>query len=197
MVVLALTAALSVAGCGGDEDGTTGGLTAEELTTRGWTSFEDGDYYTALADFQAALERDGQYSDAWNGAGWSAGRIPGQLTEAVSDFSTCFALDTTRYDALAGWTFASYQNDEFNGTLNKADFLLVRRPGWRFLHEPTLDFNDVRLLMAKSHFNLGDYTACFNAVVTWFNPTFEADITTPAGRVELLKELERLGQIYG
>lgn len=193
----ALGMALSFVGCGGDDNEGGGGLSAMEMTERGWTSFEAGDYNAALADFQAALDRDGGYSDAWNGAGWSAGRTPGKLAEAKSNFATCYTLDTTKYDALGGWAFASYQSGEFNATLSKADSLLTRRPGWRFLHEPTLDFNDVRLLTAKSYYNLENYTASYNVVVTYLNSSFEADVATPSGRVELLRELERLGQIYG
>ena len=198
LAVLAVTfIALAIAGCGGGEGAQGPALTADELTIAGWEAFEEADYSTALGHFQAALEQDASHSDALNGAGWSSGRLPQRLEQATGYFSRSLASDTTRYDALGGWAFVEYSREEWQSALGKADSLLHRRPRWLFLHEPTLDFRDVRLLSAKIYYILGDFDASLEVIVTYLNLTFEADVSTEAGRRELLEEIARLGQLYG
>jgi len=192
-----IAACLIFAGCGEDKENSVGPQTAREYIDQGWSSFKTADYLAALGSFEAALDRDGSASDAWNGAGWSAGRLSGRLTQAGDNFSRCLALDTTRYDALGGWAFTSYQSGDWDGALSKADALLARRSGWRFLHEPTLDFYDLRLLMAKCYFNKADYSASYQVIVAYLNPAFEADVSSDRGRAGLSREIERLGQLYG
>lgn len=198
-----LTAALvfmlvfALGGCSKDDDDTEIQLSTQDLIERGWESFENLDYTAALNDFQSVMLQDQSLGDAWNGAGWSAGRLNGRLDESVEYFAGCLQRDTTRYDALGGWAFVAYQSADYNGALRKADSLLHRRSGWRFLHQPSIDFHDIHLMMAAAHYNLEDYVSSLNMVVLYLNPLFEADINTTAGRRELLDEIERLRQIYG
>ena len=187
----------SLTGCSTNDSNPTAVLTPSEQVDEAWGLFQDGDYNGALAEFTAALGRDGTLSDAQNGIGWTLGRMPGRLAEAPVWFSRAITSDTTRYDALGGWAFAIYQTGDFQGALDKSEALLGRRPGWRFLHEQTLDQFDIRLMQASSYYNLGDYTSSYRTVVDHLNPSFEADLTTPAGRRELLDEIERLRRVYG
>ncbi len=197
-VVLIGCLSLTFTGCGGEDGGAQGPeLTADEFVEIGWEAFERYDYASALEHFQAAIGRDATHSDALNGAGWSSGRLPGMMETAADYFARSLASDTTEYDALGGWAFVEYSLEEWHSALNKADSLMHRRPRWMFLHEPTVDFHDIRLLAAKVHYNLGDFTASLDVIVTYLNPSFEADITTEAGRRELLEEIARLGQLYG
>lgn len=195
-------ASLSVGGCDKDDDNVAGEkLSPSQQVALGWTYFEDGDYTLALQEFDAAIAGDAALSDAWNGRGWALGKLRGRLSEAPACFARALNIDTTRYDAIGGWAFAVFQLDDIPGNyqsaINKSDSLLHRRPGWRFLHEPTLNEVDVYLLIAASHFNLGAYSASYTTIVDHLNPSFEADITTPAGRSQLLEEIERLRRING
>ena len=194
---LALMLIVSLGGCSKDDDGAGSQLSTLALIERGWDSFENMDYTAALNDFQEVMLQDQNLSDAWNGAGWSAGRLNGRLGESAEYFAGCLQRDTTRYDALGGWAFVAYQSADYNGALQKADSLLHRRSGWRFLHQPSIDFHDVQLMMAAAYYNIEDYASSLNVVVLYLNPSFEADINTTAGRRELLDEIERLRQIYG
>jgi tetratricopeptide (TPR) repeat protein len=197
IAVFALT--LFVISCGSDDENKGAvALSADELVQVGWDRFEAADYFSAANNFQQATALNGTHSDAWNGAGWANGRIQGKLDEAIDCFARAYySIDTTRYDALGGLAFATYQAGDWQNAIDKADSLLQRRPGWRFLHESTLDFNDVWLLIARSYYNLGDFSNSLSIIRLHLNLTFEADITTELGRMELLSEIERLGQIYG
>lgn len=189
--------ALTLNGCRGSEDGPSGPkLTSDDLTELGWDSFEQSDYQSALDNFKAALGKNPDHIEANNGAGWSAGKLPDHLDEAPGYFAKCLQIDTTIYDALGGWTFVVFQMEDFEAAINKADSLLRRRPVWQFRHEQTLDHFDIRLVLAVSYFSIGEFEASYETV-RFLNRSFETDISTPAGRRELLEEIERLRLIYG
>ncbi len=189
-------------GCAGKDDPVgLGDLTPAEQVDQGWTYYEDRDYSSALQEFVSATEREASLADAWNGKGWTLGKLAGRLPEAPACFGRALQIDTTSYDAIGGWAFAVYQlgngESDWRSAIDKSDSLLHRRPGWRFLHEPTLNEYDVRLLLAAAFFNLQDYASSYSTIVDYLNPAFEADVTTPAGRRELLDEIERLRRVHG
>ncbi len=197
--ILAIGLALTTVGCGDDDPSTGPALTNDEILDLAWEKFEEGDYSGALAEFQAVTHNDAQMSDGWNGAGWSSARLIGGLNDAAGYFDTALQQDTARYDALGGWAFVVYQQGDWDEAVVKAEALLHRRPGWRFLHEPSLNSDDVYIMIAAAYYNLGgdDNYASSYAAVRELNPAFETDISTPAGRRELLNEIERLRRLHG
>lgn len=198
LAFVSLALVLSVTGCDKDKDGDgTDEMTLEQLVDRGWESFESMDYTSSLRDFQAAIDLSNSYSDAWNGAGWSAGRLPGMLQEADDFFDHCLQIDANKWDALGGWAFISYQAGDWAGSIIKVDNLLQNKPGWHFLHQQSIDYYDLYIVKAQACYNLGDFQAAFDIVRLYLNKTFDTDITTPAGQRELLEEIERLREIYG
>ena len=184
-------------GCG--EDGGPSGpeVTAESLVEDGWELFAAEEYEAALDRFLDATEKNHNYSDAYNGAGWCSGKIPGLLSEASNHFARSFGLDTTRYDALGGWTFVVYQSGQWDAAIGKADSLLHRRPVWQFLRQPSIDFHDIWLVEASAYCHLGNYDRALEIIIEHLNNSFDADPSTPAGRREILDEIERLGRVYG
>jgi len=198
LLVASVLSVASLTGCSnGDDDNKATALTPAEQVEQGWVFFEEGAYSSALSEFTTALSKDATLSDAQNGIGWTLGRTPGRLSEAPQWFDRSLRQDTTRYDALGGWAFALYQLGDWQNALDKSDYLLRRRPGWRFLHEQTLDESDIRLMQAAANYYLGAYDVSYNLVVMHLNSAFEADVSTPAGRRELLDEIERLRRVYG
>lgn len=196
--LLLVFALLTVTGCDKTEDTTTAPtLSAQDLVMDGWVKYEDSDWNGALSSFNAAIAENGSLSDAWNGAGWAEGQIPGQLVSAANRFAVAFQKDTTRYDALGGWAFVEFQRNNLQSAINKSDSLLARRPRWKFLHEQQLDYLDLQLLQSKAYFLLGIYADSYKVVVDHLNPGFSTDISTPFGRQQLSDEIERLERIYG
>lgn len=180
-----------------DDDSKQAQLTARELTNLGWDEFKGLNYSAALLNFNEAKLRDENFADAYNGAGWALGRLPGQLHLAGDNFARCLQLDTTRYDAIGGWSFTEYQLGNYISALNKADSLLQRRSGWRFLHQPEVDFRRLRLMKASAYYSIEQYEDSYEEIINYLNYNFEADISTLEGRRELLAEIERLRRIYG
>lgn len=186
-------------GCSSDDNNPSETLTAQEVVEIGWTKFENHNYIEAKTEFETAIEMDGNLADAQNGAGWATGRIPGGLQDAKSFFERAITLDSTEFDAKGGLIFIDFQLGEWRQVLKQVDSLLTRLPGWRFLHEPTIDFRDLILTTALCHYNLGEYAKAMEIILnnSYLNPQFDADISTDSGRRELLEELERLGVIHG
>lgn len=196
--LLLLTAVLFVTACDKTEDSPTGSdMTAQDHIYEGWKRFEEQRWDDALGSFQAAMGSNGNLADAWNGAGWTEGQQTGKLASAANRFAVCLQKDSTRYDAIAGWAFIEYQQNRWQSAINKADSLLHRRPRWKFLHQQQLDFYDIHLMKAKSHYLLGEYTASLDVIKNLLNPEFTADVSTPFGRQLLSDEIERLERIYG
>ncbi len=187
-------------GCDNDSGTPAPTLTLEDIIDSGWDKFEEGDWEGAFIDFQSVIQSNSELSDAWNGAGWSAGRIAGRSLDDIANyFDMALQSDTTQYDAMGGSAFTFHLQGEWQSAIDEAKALLNRRPGWRFLHEQSLNSDDLYLMMAAAYYNLGgdaNVAASYDAVHE-LNPTFETDITTPTGRRELLNEIERLRRIYG
>jgi len=197
-LIVLLPLIIGLIACGKDDDNPVNAeLSVSEMIDRGWERFEEADYSGALIEFEAAIERGGDIADAHNGAGWSAGQLTNSLSVAAASFSRSLATDTTMYDALGGWAFIAFQQDEFTSAIEKADSLLHRRPGWRFLHQTSLDFRDVRLMTAHSYFFMLDFESCYRIIVDYFTPSFVTDVDTEQGRIDLQQEMERLRRKYG
>lgn len=193
-----LSLVILLAGCSKDDDGSTGPIAgSDDVIERGWHAFERGEWYQALSEFRTAISIDDNAGDAWNGAGWSAGRIPGMMEDAEVYFAGARQRDIFRYDALGGWVFVAYQLERWEAVIDSAVILLNRRPGWRFLHQSSINFYDVRLLMAATYYNLMDYESSYHIIRDYLNDAFETDPSTPAGQRELLDEIERLRLVYG
>lgn len=194
LLLLLITGSLGLSGCDDDDDQSVQ-LTASDYLDQGWELFKIYDYSGAFSSFQSSFSLDGNLSDAFNGAGWSAGRN-GERDVAESNFNRCLGIEATHFDALSGLAFTLYQLGRWEESLEKADTLLTKKPGWRFRRETTLDFNDVQLMRAAANYNLGRYSAS-SLIVKILNNSFEPDTLTISGQRELLAEIERLRQIYG
>ena len=196
LIIFLLT--VTIVACDKDDDTVVNDeLSVEEIIDLGWEYFAANDYSGALEKFEAAISRGGSIADAHNGAGWSHGHMIDGLSSAANSFSQSYSADTTMYDALGGWAFVAFEQGKWVSAIEKSDSLLHRRPGWRFLHESNTNFQDIRLMMAQANFYTLDFESCYNIITDFFNPSFEADVTTEQGQMELQLEIERLRLIYG
>jgi tetratricopeptide (TPR) repeat protein len=189
-------------GCEKEESISTPEVTSPDLIYQGWDLFEDSEYQLALDTFLEAIELDVELTDgsrmyAYSGAGWSCGKIPNRINDARTYFELSVVDEIILLDALGGWIFVEYQSGEWETAILMSKSLLESQPAWRFYHEKTLDYQDILLIMALSYYNLGEYNLSLETIILHFNSSFEADISTSAGRRELLEELERLSEVYG
>ena len=155
-LALSFAALVALAGCGGgggDDGPTNPQLTAAELTTRGWTSYDSGNLDGALTDFDAAIARDGTYAPAHVGQGWArlglAATGTGMLNAAAS-FTAALGAGATGAEVRAGRA-AAYLGA--GGTMLDeaiADAIAARQqsPAFQFAHRTSFDQRDLRLIEA-------------------------------------------------
>jgi len=65
---------------------------------------------------------------------------------------------------------------------------------WQFEHDSTLNYLDIRLLVAQNYFLLEDFINSLK-YTQMLNPDFNCNISTNEGVMELSAEIERLYSI--
>ncbi len=163
----------------------------EELPERtledAWQQFKAGNYRDARDQFEALV---GQYgAKAHVGIGWCSLRLD-NLAKANEDF----AKAPNETSGNAGWTFVKWALEDYQGTIQKADFVLLRDSDYVFPHDSEVNYLDLILYQAYSYFHLGNYTMCIQKVQA-IDPGFQADPLDPDIESVLLTELETLSKI--
>ncbi len=173
-------------------NGTDPDLTADELTQQGWDKFETGDYSEALDNFEKAIEKDNQFTDAHNGAGWASGRLT-LLSDGASFFNNCLSLEPNYTDAIAGLAFIKNAQKEYQQAINMANNLLSVDDQWVFGHDTDINYRDLHLVLAECYFAILDFQNALNQVQK-LDPSFGADLdlSTYEGRAALAAKIERL-----
>jgi hypothetical protein len=52
-------------------------------------------------------------------------------------------------------------------------------------------------MTAQANFYILEFETCYAIITSYLNPSFETDVATEKGRMELQHEIERLRLIYG
>jgi tetratricopeptide (TPR) repeat protein len=173
----------------GDDDGSR----VDTLLNEGWFLFETGNFSRSQSRFQEALELDWHCADAFNGRGW-CGLNMNSLYAAKWDFLQALEKGHLAPDPLAGLAIAYRDLDpaDFEAAAASATSALRRDPRFVFEHDPTLDWRDLRLIMAQSYFAMGIYPLA-NAQVD----SLDGNVQDPASLTfveDLLREIQRLGE---
>jgi hypothetical protein len=196
LALLALLALplLPLTGCGDDDGDDTPPPTPptdEEVYLAAWADYEDQDLAESEAGFRELLGRGALLPEAHDGLGWVfAARSQGD--SALVHFEAAVAAGGAAGEIAdqlhAGLAFARETAAQWQGVLDAAGEV---PQGWVFQHDETLDRDDVTLLEAVAHYALGDFTSSLGLVQV-LDPTFQADVSTAAGRAELANRIEEL-----
>ena len=128
----------------------------ESLTAVGWTAWEAGDYETAAASFQSALSHNPAYAEAFTGLGWTALKEE-ELQTAADRFDQAIQLGAENEDPRVGGLIV-YR--ELPGGLSTAlaygSTVLQNDPDYVFSHDPEIDTDLVRLMLAQVYFLSGE-----------------------------------------
>lgn len=188
----ALLAALQL-GCG-DNPSDGGASDAAALTVQGWDRFEAGDFSAAQTRFTDAIAKDAAYAEAYNGRGWAAMRLR-DYAAALTALQDAVAHGLQSADPLAGMALL---HRDLNGgdparVIVLANQALERAPQYRFAHDHSLDWRDLRLLLAQGYFDTGEYLLA-SAQITPIGGV-APDPQSPTFVGDLLAEIERLGRL--
>lgn len=190
LTAVLLSSLLLLYGCGDDDGGPTQ-PTAAELTDQGWAKFQAGDFDGASADFGAATDLDPEYEEAYLGLGWAELR-QSHAGLAEDAFETYLLKASGSDDADAGLALAYHAQDKFQDAIDKAGQLLSSNPSWSFSHDASIDYLDLALVLAHSYYETAEYQESLDVVKQYFDPNFNPDVGTDAGREQLAGKLESL-----
>jgi tetratricopeptide (TPR) repeat protein len=144
----------AVTACG--ESGT-GGPTAAEKIAEGWTAFEAEDFATAYNSFVEAISLKPVNAEAHHGLGW-ARLMLGELSQAQSSFNSANNYGLSGPDADAGLAFVYRDLPDLNQAITKARAVLAASSSWSFSHRTSVDWHDLRLVIAQCSYRLGEGT---------------------------------------
>ncbi len=190
--------ALSVlGGCfnGGDDDK----QTCESLTAEGWATFEAGNFSSAESDFHAAISLSADCVEARNGVGWCQLR-QGWLEQAIEWFDLALSLGLSTADPHAGKAIAcrdvgrDRKDDDYAEAIASAQAALEIAPRYVFGHDDTIDWRDLRLILAQCYFHEGEYELA-NAEVDSLDEGNPQDQASETFVEDLLGEIQRLGTV--
>jgi tetratricopeptide (TPR) repeat protein len=150
---VALALLLLAAGC--SKDGA--GSRAPEETELGWTAWEAGDYTTARTHFLTAVSEDDGYADAHHGLGWAQAFL-GSLPQAVTAFTNAKSEGLDTPDPDAGLAVVLRDLPNLDGAIASALAVLDASSAWSFSHRPSIDWHDLRLILAQCYFRKGPDT---------------------------------------
>ncbi len=151
-----LVAAIVLAAAPGCSKSGPGSRAAEE-TALGWTAWEAEDYATARTHFLTALSEESDYTEAHLGLGWSQAFL-GSLPQAVTALTNALAGGLTTADPQAGLAIVLRDLPDLDGAIAAADAALVITPAWSFVHRTSIDWKDLRLVLAQCYFRKGSAT---------------------------------------
>jgi tetratricopeptide (TPR) repeat protein len=191
-----LVCLLMAFGCGGDGGGGPSD-TAASLTAAGWALFEKSEYEAAIVKFDQALDLDATYSDAYNGLGWSNAKLD-SLRASLNSFGECLVFSGTLADAYAGCApvYRDYETEpaHFDSAIASAAEALALELRYSFSHDTSFDWHDLHLIMAQSHYGLGEFMEA-KVHVDSLGGTVDPESETFVE--DLAAEIERLETVYG
>ena len=189
-LIILFSTGLTFDGCSSNDGGGPIQKTADQLTAEGWTAYGVKNYQVASSRFTEALQVDGNFADAHNGAGWSNAKL-NAMTAAVASFTTGLTKDPANLQMKTGLAFVYSVQKEYALSLQRANEVLAADPAWSFSRDLSISASDLHLLLAEDYFAEGDFSASL-LQVRLLNPSFNANVNTTAGLAALSAEIERL-----
>ena len=163
---------------------------AEQLVNDGWQQFEVGNYSSAVDKFEEAVAIDSSYAEAYCGAGWSGARLT-NLANSVSRFNHCISLNSSQVDAQAGLAFVYNAQKQYSSAIASANKALGINSAYLFIHDQTIGYKDLQLILATCYFAQGNFSQSLTFVKK-LTPSFTANVNTYEGKSALAEEIERL-----
>ncbi len=153
---------------------------AEWEASLGWSDFQAGAYEDALSHFQAAIVRSGTYAPAYLGEGWCRAFM-GALEPARISLQQANTLGLANQHANAGLALVLKEQDSWADAIARAETVLTNDETWALPWRTTIDWRDLRLVIAQCAFRLGDlYFADVQVQVDILDPGNGFDPADPA-----------------
>jgi len=171
---------------------------ADDFVEYGWTLYSERDFQSAYVEFQEGLDMDSLYIDGYNGAGWCYVEFnkPDSAIYFFSEGLNFITVDSSqvRFEMLAGLALSYHVIGDYPRAIDRGTELFTFRPVFEFIHDWRINYADIIVLVAASHYAEGN----FSDALIWvqnLDEDFFVDVTSLEGRAELIKKIEVLQNI--
>lgn len=160
--VIVFIGTLGIIGCGGGgtEPVKPSDLSKEEYVARGWSELIDGDYATALVNFNSAKSKDSSYAEAYIGLGWvylqTASLGPDSISNAIQNLLDA-KTKITGTDLRINVALASVYNLQNNSTNMISELYphITGTDSWVHPQLATVTAVDIHYLLAQAYILTG------------------------------------------
>ncbi|MEA3288009.1 MAG: hypothetical protein U9Q77_11640 [Candidatus Marinimicrobia bacterium] len=171
---------------------------ADDFVEYGWTLYAERDFLAAYAEFQEGVTMDSMYIDGYNGSGWCYVEFnsPDTAIAIFSEGLDYITVDSSqvRFEMLAGLALSYHVSGDYGRAITRGTELYTFRPVFEFTHDWRINYMDIIIMVAASHYAQGS----FSTALTWvqkLDETFTVDVSTNKGRADLIKKIEALQNI--
>jgi len=150
-------------------------LNLRKILLNAWKRFEAGDYQVAFGEFERYIEFGGDSLDAYCGLAWSKFFIDYSDTSVYRNFSKVIGLQPNNTDALAGLSYYAYCDSDFVGAVDFGRELLTVDSNYVFIHDTTINYIDINIIIARGLFELEIYQNVENYIGRVMNVYVDED----------------------
>lgn len=179
----------------------------DAIAAEGWTIFTGGTYDSALVVFDSVIVQDPENTSARVGRAWCL-LMQADVDTTDSRFYLQAAESDSNWfaDARCGGIIIDFQWSEWVKCIAAVDELLAAAPQYVFKYHPQIDWHDMRVIQAQSHYFTKNYEQAW-ATLEELNPGFQLDpdasetwivdgVTYFSFEAALSKAIEMMSQRY-
>ena len=187
-----------VVSCSNNGGGPPPVLTPSQMVAQGWQSYKQKNYQSALNSFTKAIQAQANFTDAYNGAGWSNAKL-NQMPEAINQFTSGYTYSSSsqplQEQIEAGFALVSNVQKNYSLSAYWAGQVLAVDSNWIFTRDVSVNSADLLILRAEDYFAMAIFDSSLYEVQKLDardSLIFTHNISTNVGRLQLANEIERL-----
>ena len=182
---------MALYGCGGEDEAVVR-PNADTYVAQGWIEYAAGSYEAAIEKFKFALTKDPENVNAYNGIGWSYARLE-KVSDSIENFKKATTRDPQNADAYAGLAGVYFISGNYEQTIACAKQVLRIKIDYQSPHDK-MKANNIRLLLAESYYNLGDYASAKSQIEQLGVSGNTLDPGSPTYLSDLLRAIDELSK---
>lgn len=177
-----------------------------DMIQNGWDLFEEGKYELALRQFTDAVYKNPNNEGGYHGKGWCY-LLLNQPVNAIDNFYQAISRGNQTLDPVAGLAAAFLANANYADAIIKGETVLAANVNYYFEHEPMINFQDIRLILAMAYYHEGRLSDA-QQQVNFLDPTNTLNAADPSSWVvdqktynsyaeALMALIDQLDVLYG
>ncbi len=129
----------------------------DQVAFRGWEYFLNGDYDEALSKFSDIIYDAPEDELGFHGKGWCK-LLLNDPDDSITNFDLAISFGNYTNDPIAGLAIAYHASGDYLGGIVYCKELLQNNPSYYFEHQPLINYQDIRIILAMCYYHEGELT---------------------------------------